>query len=108
VKWFLLSFLILPSAFACWRLTGTAVIEGHAVNIDQKMNHDQTYSVMADSFILNMKIPSQGSATIVYDIKQRKKLELISVSSGKIPMKIGVAQEVKADGLLFNGSLSSI
>lgn len=108
MKWFLLSFLLVPSVFACWRLTGAAEVRGQTVRIDQKMNHDQIYSFMAGTFILNMKIPSKGETAVVFDIKEKKNIELINVGQGKIPMKVGVPGEYETEGLTFTGTLRSI
>ena len=63
---------------------------------------------MAQNYILHVKIASQGTTALIYDIKQRKKIELISVKSGTMPMKVGTFEENQTPGLSFKGELNSI
>lgn len=58
MKTFLVFLLLTSHAFACWNLKAVLSVGSNAVKIDQKINHDQTYSFPKDHFIYNVKILS--------------------------------------------------
>lgn len=60
MKWFLFSLILLSSqAHACWNMKAVFSVGEHELTVNQKMNHDQTYSFSAPPYIYNVKVASQ-------------------------------------------------
>lgn len=110
MKYLVLGLLMLSSsAFACWNMKATFSQNGSIVKFDQKINHDQTYSFAKDSYIFNVKVPSEknrpsnipnrpGSFLVLIDVQQKEGLTLKTVSTGMIIAKYGQeATMIKGD-----------
>lgn len=82
--------LISSSAFACMNLKANLNLNGKELLIDQKVDHDQTYSFMKDNYIVNIILPS-GQAKGVYFVDLKVDLKdgnsLKRVSNGQLIVK---------------------
>jgi hypothetical protein len=94
---FIIALLLPMTSFACMQLKGDLTINGEPLTIDQKVDHDQTYSFQKGAYIVHVLLPSgQQTGTHLIDIKvdQKKDQKLATVSRGRILTKDGVEAEM--------------
>jgi hypothetical protein len=77
MKLMLLSFLFLSSnALACWQIKGSISYDGSRIMIDQRFDHDKTYSFLVRNNIIHLKVPSSENKkedTILLEVKVDEK-----------------------------------
>jgi hypothetical protein len=99
---FLVSFILLFSfnAVACWKMQATISINDDVVKINQKVDHDKTYSFPVGKHIFHVKIPSKFEIpanikdkkdvhTIEIGVQEKKGITLSEITEGKIIVQTG-------------------
>lgn len=86
--------LISFQAVACWKMQATFSINEDVVKINQKIDHDKTYSFNAGKHLFHVKIPSATSTqkdTHSVEIGSQKKtgLTLSEISQEKVIARTG-------------------
>ncbi len=81
-------------AVACWKMQATISINEDVVKINQKIDHDKTYSFNAGKHLFHVKIPStktEKTDTHSVEIGSQKKigLTLSEITPGKILVQTG-------------------
>jgi hypothetical protein len=81
-------------AMACWKMQATFSINDDVVKINQKIDHDKTYSFNAGKHLFHVKIPSATSGqtdTHSVEIGSQKKtgLTLSEITQGKVVVRTG-------------------
>ncbi len=101
MKYFFLSFFIFSSqAFACWNMNAVFSVGEAEFKVNQKINHDQTYSFSAPPYIYNVKVASQalqppgipkkkGSHFIEIGVVQKDGTTLKQVAHGQMLVTTG-------------------
>jgi hypothetical protein len=91
--------LISSTAFSCWKAEGSFAIVGKQWKIHHKFENHEELIFPADDFILKISfVAKKRMATISYEIKQKKGLELIPISQGKEDIRPGKRIEIFAKG----------
>ena len=70
-------FLTSYPLWACWNLTGSFNVNGKKLSIQQKVNHDKSYSFQNGELIVHVKLPSKF--TLSHEMKDKKDAQLIQV-----------------------------
>ena len=65
------------SSMACWNLNGSFNVNGKKLQIQQKVNHDKSYSFQNGELIVHVKLPSKFS--IPDQVKDKKDAQLIQI-----------------------------
>lgn len=65
------------SSMACWNLNGSFNVNGKKLSIQQKVNHDKSYSFQNGELIVHVKLPSKF--TLSHEMKDKKDAQLIQV-----------------------------
>lgn len=93
MKLFLLSALLLSSnAFACWNIKAVLSVNSKEVLVDQKIEHDKTYSFPTGPYIFHVKVPTGKRAAghlINVSVVERKGLTLSQVSTAELIAETG-------------------
>ena len=63
--------------WACWNLNGSFNVNGKKLQIQQKVNHDKSYSFQNGELIVHVKLPSKFS--LPDQVKDKKEAQLIQV-----------------------------
>lgn len=84
--------LLATPVFACWQMTGVLKYEQGEVRINQKVEHDKTYSFQAGDAIFNLKIiPKDKKLNVVtYDVVKKDKRTLSKINEGSFVVKDGL------------------
>lgn len=96
---FALSFVSL-NALACWKIEGSLSVNGESVVINQKFNHDKTYSFQAKNYLFHVKIPStfdlpenmnnaKNGHLIEIQVQQKEGTKIREVTQAKILVRPG-------------------
>jgi len=81
------------SALACWRLEGDLTFNDDKLHIDQKVEHDRTYSYQVGNYIVDFKVPTDHETKgISIKINEKKGNSLTEVSNPRIIMHGGTAR----------------
>lgn len=104
---FLILILLLwaQTALACWRLQGEVHLNNDILKIDQKVNHDQTYSFGKGPYLINLKVSSEKLLDVEL-LNREKKLE--EVARAKLSLKDGEKGYIKNADIYFNFKLVNI
>ncbi|HXH74441.1 MAG TPA: hypothetical protein VNJ08_05725 [Bacteriovoracaceae bacterium] len=92
--------MITTPVFACWQMTGLLKYEKTEIKIDQKVEHDKTYSFQAGDSIFHVTVPSKPRLpenlpknekwnAVNFEVVQKVKLSLEKVSEGSVIVKDG-------------------
>lgn len=76
-------------SFACWKLEG--IIENAKGNlvINQRVDHDKTYSLAWSNLLIHFKLPNtKGDPRFEYEILERTSQELKSVAKASFPLSM--------------------
>ncbi|MFY7993597.1 MAG: hypothetical protein ACOVP4_09920 [Bacteriovoracaceae bacterium] len=79
MKKIIIGILILNSfpLWACWNLNGSFNVNGKKLAIQQKVNHDKSYSFQNGELIVHVKLPSKFN--LPDQVKDKKDAQLIQV-----------------------------
>ncbi len=93
MKVFLMAALVLSSnASACWNMKAVLSVDSKEVLVDQKIEHDKTYSFPAGPYIFHVKIPSvkrAGVHLVDVDVVEKKGIKLTPVSNAELIVETG-------------------
>lgn len=92
--------LVSFNALACWNMKGTISVNQDKVEINQKINHDQTYSFTGGNHIFHVKIPSKFETppnlkdkkdihSIEIGVQEKKGITLSEITKGKLIVRTG-------------------
>lgn len=97
---FLIAIALNTSALACWKLQGTFAIDGENFKIDQKVDHDKTYSLPMGTFILHLTLKTGKKDThkVQYKIEERDSGKLALVSQGDETIEVAKPKDIYAGG----------
>jgi hypothetical protein len=95
MKLIVLTFILLQqSAFACWKVEALMSVNEDKVEINQKLDHDKTYSFPAGSHIFHLKMPSQGKEitavhSVEFGVQKKTGITLSKINEHKINIESG-------------------
>jgi hypothetical protein len=90
----LIFILLQQSAFACWKVEALMSVNEDQVEINQKLDHDKTYSFPAGSHIFHLKMPSQGKDqksmhSVEFGVQKKTGITLSKINEHKINIESG-------------------
>jgi len=88
----LAALLVSSNAFACWSMKAVLSVDSSEVLVDQKIEHDKTYSFPTGPYIFHLKIPSVKKAAgqlVDVDVVEKKGTTLTPVSHVELIVKTG-------------------
>lgn len=98
------------NANACWRLNGVISVNQNKLEINQKIDHDKTYTFPKGNLIYHLKMPSvfdlpenlndkKGLHMVELNIQEKQGTKLVDLTQAKILVKKGQeATMTKEDG----------
>lgn len=98
------------NANACWRLTGVMSLNQEKLEINQKIDHDKTYTFPKGNLLFHLKMPSafdvpkdlkdkKGLHLVELNIQENQGTKLVDLTQAKILVKKGLeATTTKEDG----------
>ena len=101
MKYLVLSLVFFSfNALACWNMQATLLANRDKVVINQKIDHDKTYSFANGNHIFHIKIPSKferpphlkdskDAHFIEIGVQEKKGITLSEITMGKILVKTG-------------------
>ena len=95
MKVIVLTFILLQqSAFACWKVEASMSVNEDKVEINQKLDHDKTYSFPAGAHIFHLKMPSQGNEktaihSVEFGVQKKIGITLSRINEHKINVDSG-------------------
>jgi hypothetical protein len=95
MKLFVLTFILLQqSAFACWKVEASISVNEDKVEINQKLDHDKTYSFPAGAHIFHLRMPSQGKDqkamhSVEFGVQKKTGITLSRINEHKIIVESG-------------------
>lgn len=104
---FLILILLLwaQTALACWRLQGEVHLNNDILKIDQKVNHDQTYSFGKGPYLINLKVNNEQILDVEL-LNREKKLKMVAKT--KLSLEDGEKGYIKNANIYFNFKLVNI
>ena len=86
--------LVSFNALACWNMKGTISVNQDKIQINQTINHDQTYSFTSGNHIFHVKIPSNLKSkkdihSIEIGVQEKKGITLSEIIKGKVIAQTG-------------------
>lgn len=88
MKIFLLATLLLTTnAFACWNMKAVFSVDSQEVLVDQKIEHDKTYSFPAGPYIFHVKIPTGKKTSeklVNIEVVEKNGIHLTPVSKAEL------------------------
>ena len=90
--------LVSVNAFACWNLKAELQTGDKRVSLNQKFDHDKTYSFPSGPYIFNVKMPSKknrpasmpdrpGTHLVIITVDEKQGTSLKEVATGMILVK---------------------
>jgi hypothetical protein len=111
VKLLILSFLFFSlQAHACWRLSGVLSVNQEKLEINQKVDHDKSYSFSKGNFIFHLKMPSKfplpeelkdkhDRYMVELQVQEKQGTKIVEVTNTKILVKKDLdSNMVSSDG----------
>jgi hypothetical protein len=101
MKYFVIALAFVSfNAMACWNMKGTISVNNDKVQIDQTINHDQTYSFTGGNHIFHVKIPSKFETppnlknkkdihSVEIGVQEKKGITLSEMIKGKVIVQTG-------------------
>ena len=95
MKLIVLTFILLQqSALACWKVEASMSVNEDKVEINQKLDHDKTYSFPAGAHIFHLKMPSQGKEkttlhSFEFGVQKKTGITLSRINEHKINVESG-------------------
>lgn len=79
MKWIIPFILIYAiDAKACWRLTGSISVDKQQLDVNQKVDHDKTYSFSRGSYLVHLSVDKTERLRVVVEEKQGLKLAAVA------------------------------
>lgn len=87
-------FLFSLNAVACWKMQASISINEDLVKINQKIEHDKTYSFPSGKHIFHVKIPSNSTDKkdihlVEIGVQEKKGITLSPITQGKMIVQTG-------------------
>lgn len=94
-------FLLSSPAFACWNMNAVLSVDSNELIVNQKLEHDKTYSFSKGNIIFHVKIPLKtspaGSHQVLIEAVEKIGLTLSPVSQFVVLAKAGTEALVTSE-----------
>lgn len=86
--------LISVNAFACWKMEGMIDVNGVRVNINQKIDHDKTYTFSSGKHLFHVMIPSsykgkKNAHMVEMNVEKKDGTIMKQIAQGKVIVLAG-------------------
>ena len=97
-----LFFLLTGKALACWQVQALVKAGKEQISINQKMNHDQTYSFAFVPYYLHLKMASSNKdhRPIEWSLQERSGNKLTELTKNHSPLKLNEITTFKSSELI--------
>jgi hypothetical protein len=95
MKLLVFTFILLQqSAFACWKVQASMSVNEDKVEVNQKLDHEKTYSFPAGAHIFHLRMPSQGKdktamRSVEFGVQRKTGINLSKIIEHRINIESG-------------------
>lgn len=80
-------FLYGSTAMACWKLSGEMSGKNDTLRVNQKVEHDQSYSFMVEDLLVDLTMPTTLKSPLRFRIRRKSAQSLIDLPSAQVHVK---------------------